>query len=402
MELNFFTNNIEFFIFIIILTIFLIIKRDKLEVQGKFPFFYILMYKTKLGLEKMKNWSKRHKKFLNFLTRTSFITAVSGIFLSVIFLIYQIFYILKNDITKGGGFVLPIKTASTSAPIIYVPFWYWIIALLVLVVVHEFAHGLIAEKLKIKIKSSGFAFLGLLLPIFPAAFVEPDEKILKKKKLKDQIAVFGAGSLSNFIFGILFLLLLFPTNILYQKTNNFEGLNFINSTQKSDFRKNNITQGLIIQVDNLTEPEKFTNYILKNKEIGKELTFKIKQEEKIKTLQAKYYKNENEEILIGINFDPKNIYEKTPKKNLKIFSIILEKITQLFKWISILNIGIGIMNLVPLWITDGGQITLALLKYKFKEEKAAKITNIISWFSLILIMFIIFPNILRKIIFLFS
>ena len=78
----------------------------------------------------------------------------------------------KPAASSGVGLVLPFKAKG----VFYVPFFYWIISIFVIAVVHEFSHGLIARANNIKVKSSGFAFLALLVPIIPAAFVEPDEK----------------------------------------------------------------------------------------------------------------------------------------------------------------------------------------------------------------------------------
>ena len=85
-------------------------------------------------------------------------------------------------------------------PVFYVPFWYWLIALFILAVVHEFAHGVIGERWGVRIKSSGFAFLGILAPIMPAAFVEPNEEDLAKKKWWQKIAVFGGRFSKQFDF----------------------------------------------------------------------------------------------------------------------------------------------------------------------------------------------------------
>ena len=51
-------------------------------------------------------------------------------------------------------------------------FTYWIIAIAIVAVFHEFAHGIFAKIRGIRLKSTGFGFLGPLL----AAFVEIDEK----------------------------------------------------------------------------------------------------------------------------------------------------------------------------------------------------------------------------------
>ncbi len=60
--LEFIQNNLPFFIFIAALSVFLYIKRKNLGVQGSFPYVYMTLYRTKLGLDKMDSWSKKHPK----------------------------------------------------------------------------------------------------------------------------------------------------------------------------------------------------------------------------------------------------------------------------------------------------------------------------------------------------
>src|SRR3989338_644264 len=84
-------------------------------------------------------------------------------------------------------------------------FLHWIISLFIIAIIHEFSHGVIARVYNIKIKSSGFAFLG---PI-PAAFVEPDEKKMEKSSAKAQLSILAAGSFSNILLALLVILILF-------------------------------------------------------------------------------------------------------------------------------------------------------------------------------------------------
>jgi membrane-associated protease RseP (regulator of RpoE activity) len=89
---------------------------------------------------------------------------------------------------------------------ITVPWHGWII-LVIILVIHEMSHGVQAFREKFRLKSLGVLFLGLL-PI--GAFVEPDEKELKKSKNDEKaLRVLGAGPISNILLAILASLLLF-------------------------------------------------------------------------------------------------------------------------------------------------------------------------------------------------
>lgn len=79
-------------------------------------------------------------------------------------------------------------------------------ALIVAMVIHEGAHGVVARSLGFPVKSSGLLFL-LFLPI--GAFVEVDEDALKAAKARDSGRILAAGAGVNFVLGVVFLLLLF-------------------------------------------------------------------------------------------------------------------------------------------------------------------------------------------------
>lgn len=79
-------------------------------------------------------------------------------------------------------------------------------ALIVAMVVHEGAHGIVARSLGIPVKSAGLLFF-LVIPV--GAFVEVDDEVLKAARARDSGRVLAAGAGVNFVIGIIALLLLF-------------------------------------------------------------------------------------------------------------------------------------------------------------------------------------------------
>jgi membrane-associated protease RseP (regulator of RpoE activity) len=393
MNLDFLFQNIEFFLFIAFLIIFLYFRRRKLEMQGPFPFLYILMYKTKLGLEKMDRWSKKHPRFYLYLAYLSFFIGTVGMILMFIFMFWQLGFIVENNIQSGGGLVLPIKTEDPSASkIFYVPFWYWLISLFVLAIVHEFAHGVIAQRFNIKIKSSGFAFLGLFIPLLPAAFVEPDEKSMSKKKKWKQIAVLGAGSTSNFIFGVIFLLMwIFLAGPFIDNTMEISEISFKGVDNRSSLNNFNITSGSIQTLNNIEDKEKILDK-LRNLSINEQLNVSLITNNITKNVILNpYFENSTNRTMLGIYNLNIELDNKEEYKLLGNTPLIFERI--LF-WLWLLNIGIGMMNLLPLWITDGGKISYLLFSYKFNETQSIKLFNLFSFMSLILIILTLWPSII--------
>lgn len=137
-------------------------------------------------------------------------------------LLIQTQLLATGQIETGPGILLPSPSsqASMGPGFFAVPFWYWIISIAVLVIVHEGMHGVMAAREKVRIKSLGWG----LLAVIPLAFVEPDEKQLQKQKTWKQLRVFAAGSFANFVVAFASLLLLafaasawfIPSGVAYQ------------------------------------------------------------------------------------------------------------------------------------------------------------------------------------------
>jgi membrane-associated protease RseP (regulator of RpoE activity) len=83
-------------------------------------------------------------------------------------------------------------------------FTYFLIALAIVAVSHEFSHGIFARLWKIKVLTTGLAFFG---PFF-GAFVEPDEKKMAKAPKFQQLSILGAGVFANVLMTILFALIM--------------------------------------------------------------------------------------------------------------------------------------------------------------------------------------------------
>ncbi len=88
----------------------------------------------------------------------------------------------------------------------YIPILYGWIGLVVGMVVHEGAHGVIARSLGLPVKNSGLILFMFVIPI--GAFVDIDEGVLKQASRSHSARIFAAGAGTNFVFAILCLLLL--------------------------------------------------------------------------------------------------------------------------------------------------------------------------------------------------
>jgi membrane-associated protease RseP (regulator of RpoE activity) len=98
----------------------------------------------------------------------------------------------------GPGSILLLPGINPLLPIVYG----WI-AIVVAIVVHEGAHGVIARNVDLRVKSSGLLFL-LFVPI--GAFVDVDEEQIKKANPRSALKVMAGGVGANIILAVVCLL----------------------------------------------------------------------------------------------------------------------------------------------------------------------------------------------------
>lgn len=289
-----------------------------------------------------------------------------------------------------------------------IPLVQGLIALFIVVVVHEFAHGVVSKLYKIRIKSSGLAILG---PI-PAAFVEPDEKALQKASPKKQLGMYAAGPFSNILLGILMIIIinlgLILTSVLYAPA----GV-VIYDFNQSDQRLQEFEKGEIIQY---LDEQKITTALslqqaLQNKTVNQTITIQTNNDVKQVTLIG----NPNNESIpyIGFTLDQHvqgqgalqpvldvikrpyfwvmgNPYDIRPDPLLGWLG------ASLMGWIYILTLGIGLVNLLPIGPVDGGRmIKLALEKY-FSQKTATRIWGYTSWILVAIIIILLIVPIVRN------
>jgi membrane-associated protease RseP (regulator of RpoE activity) len=154
----------------------------------------IIMWRTIRGRKFLDKLSRRRTFWRLYGNLAIAICTLSLIFMFLILVLgaYTAMSIRTDPVPLHHMLVLP-----GINPII--PLWYGIFALAIAIILHEFTHGILARRVKIKLKS-----LGVLLFIIPiGAFVEPDEKDMEKVNRRDRSRIFAGGLTTNIIFGLL-------------------------------------------------------------------------------------------------------------------------------------------------------------------------------------------------------
>jgi len=215
------------FLILFLAFVFFFLNRGKKNIKKE---GLLLLYRTSWGIKLINYVGRKYKKTLKFL---SYVSVTLGYFLMVVmvYLFGKIvwLYFFSKDIVQQIK-VPPIMPLFPYLPralnLDWLPpfyFTYWILILAIIAITHEFSHGIFASTEKVKIKKTGFGFFPFFLPIFLAAFVELDEKVLATKKKFTQLAVISAGTFANVLTAILFMIALalffslafIPTGVIY-------------------------------------------------------------------------------------------------------------------------------------------------------------------------------------------
>lgn len=372
--------------FFIIMGIFLIYKRKNIEIQKIFfPIIYFAMYRTRLGINAMEKIAKKYRKLLNVLSYISITIGFLGMILIVGSLIHNLWNIIMSPgAAPGVALVLPFKVKGGF----YVPFFYWIISIFLIALVHEFSHGIFAKHHGIKIKSSGFAFLNIIVPILPAAFVEPDEKQLRKSSRKKQLDVFSAGPFSNIVFAFIFLGILIalggPVSNILDNTG-VEITGYMDEGENYPAELAGIGIGEVIVKVNDNDIKKLEDFMASFNGTSPGDTMNIVTN--VNTYNAELIGNPSNlsKAMLGVMVQQKT--DVSPGfVGGKTVGLCIIWLLGLFYWLFVLNLGIGLFNLAPLGPIDGGRMLLIALEKYFSKERAKTIWKNVSFFVLMLVI----------------
>ncbi|TLY00964.1 MAG: hypothetical protein E6K95_07620 [Thaumarchaeota archaeon] len=304
---------------------------------------------------------------------------------------------------QGAALVQYIRSLTPTVNLLipginpYVPIVYGWLALIVALVVHEGAHGVVARSLGMPVKSAGLLFL-LILPI--GAFVEVDDKVLKVARARDSTRVLAAGAGINFVLAILSVALLF--NIVSTMTPASNGVGVLSVYQNStslyspadvagikpgDFilSINNVRIDSALNDSSLYRPGNRVNLTITRGFIGIQPITPSTLRQLVGTYVGDFTKTARPYICIPtlprcqdyVPFSDQYIgFYASP------FGGALPLVLNLLFWMYFINFNLAIFNSLPIYPLDGGQafdVTVkALGKGRLKETTLNRITTTIS------------------------
>lgn len=409
----------EFIVYIgIILLIYL--NRKKFEFQGK----VIALYRTKIGLKFMDSIATKYPKAVRGL-------GYAGVYFGYIVMILITGYVLFGlyqliFVPEAPAVLQPILPGiQLPGSDFKLPLFEGIVSLFIVVVIHEFSHGVVSRAHKIPVHNSGFVMFG---PI-PGAFVEPDEKKLTKAKDLKKLSVFAAGPWSNFITAfIVFLLIAHVFGPIDERISQPKGIIFSEFTPGSPGEisldtdvtyikfngENMTTYAHFAELYYNTEMENFyevfNNLSAKNRlelynyRVGDVVTFSTADKDYKLTLGSWPASKNGTQLRKGepyigtVSEYVLTDYENRGKWWMQVwrwvFGVVYNtsiKDLSVIQWIFILSLGLGAANLLPLGPVDGGRMLQVPLIRWFGEKKGNQIfikTSMII-FAIVIILVVI-------------
>jgi len=236
------------------------------------------------------------------------------------------------------------------------------------------SHAFVSRSANIRIKS--FGLISVL--VLPGAFVELDERQLKRASSFTKLKIYAAGSFANLlVFAMVWLVSTGLFNVFYFSGGvQFAGL--VANSPASSVR----LHGVIDQINNvqISSVNDFENFINK---IGPDTPLTIKTSDGTFSLTTTASPSDSTKAFIGIS--GASTYSQV-KNSYSYFAGKIDWIFQLFGWLILLNFGIGLMNLLPMKPLDGGLIYEEIMKIIFGKPKPEYIRALsILTFALILI-----------------
>lgn len=376
---NFDTLSAVAFLLVIL---FLILKyRKKLDFQpmlriGKVPLVYAVLWKTKFGISFMDRIGSKYRELVKLIGYCFIGFGFFGmilISLNILYLLLKLF-ITPRETAEGVSLVLPLTNIPGLG---YLSFWHFLITLFITILIHEFAHGIVARAHNVPVNSSGLGVFSLVLPIFPLAFVEPDEKKLQKDKDIVQYSIFAAGPMINIFFALIILLFM---NLVLAPVDNAVthpvGISFTGLMENYSAAEAGMKPGMIINSVNGTEVLDYTAFSKGVGTLNSGDQILLGSANGTFLITAKPAKDNPDNAYIGI-LGVQN--ERRINARFEPFDGTYFWFRGLIRWLFLINLAIGLMNLLPLMVTDGGRmLKTALDKVIGDSEKANKLWTFVG------------------------
>ena len=381
LELDFITQNSIIYVLIAWVVIVVVAKGLRLERYGFDIKAYSLTYKNKSVNSALLKMLSRTRRGIRVFADVSVVAGFIMMGFAFWFLINNVsnFFVAQNEFLELTPLIPGVTLTSASS------IAYFLLSIPIVLVIHEGAHGIVAALEKIRIKTGGFA---IFIAMF-AGFVEPDEEEFGKAKKISKLRVIGAGATSNVIFAFAlgailltnpFFAMVLPEPLLSTFYDLPEGVLVLSIIENSGAEKAGLmANDIITSIDDIRifsaadfpslSPGEIANVsVLRD---GQPLNFDV---------EITPAQDDPERGLIGIMRD--NTFAYKPVMNFIEWND--PNVSMFLLWLWMISFFIGIINMLPLPILDGGKFIHTIIDKRISDDAANKIMWGIYAFTLAL------------------
>jgi membrane-associated protease RseP (regulator of RpoE activity) len=341
-----------------ILNIAYSMKRDYFESKG-FKLYYglVLVYRRRKNI-----------KEYSFVRKASYVSIALFIISLIMF-----YYSMILGILAHLGYVSQVLQPKLLIPGINIlgdDILFFIIAVVLSAIIHEYSHAYMARSHNVPVKNLGFAILFFI----PVAFTEIDEEKMRNVSVRVKASILSAGPASNLVLGIIFLLLLgviiSPYGILIKEVTSI-------GNTPSLAQRYGLGKYMIIEYINDTPAtlDVLKKYMEINNTVYVKLTV-LRPDNKITNIIVKKPANTSK---LGIFAFIAPREELVNSIGVIGSYILLETVF----WLMLVNLGLAIINAAPIFVSDGGRIIY--------EALGVRAGNIINTISIIILIIALIP-----------
>jgi len=338
----------------------------------------LIIRRWKRGQYVMDKWIFSHRKFLEIVGT---IGIVVGLIAAVVGLAAIIWLTTLNQqavspvLPTVGGFEYP-------AGVIGVPFWFWIVSIFVILTVHEPMHAIFARLAGVPVRSWGVMTF-FVLPL--GAFVDPDMKKVSRLSLSQKLRIFAGGSFGNFVTGAVVAVVLFVmASTMFVQV-------FVQSTIPNTPAAEAGVEGKLLSVNGI-ETRNVTELGMVLREVPAGSTVEVATESGTYQVVTAELPKGGEGSYLGLSFGTRMVVREA----YSAWNDVIFTLYQLFYWLFIFNVGIGIFNMLPMKPFDGGHMFEAIFARFFGDKFARTAIHVTSFVVLGIILINVFGTNLIK------
>lgn len=324
-----------------------------------------LLIRTKRFNNFLKRVAKKYARFWRIIGNISIFVGFILMFASIgLFLFTLIDFFLPDPVVSGNGPTIGIIIPGVT--ISFRTFLYLIIPLLLTLLPHEFAHGVVSHADDVELKSTGLLFFA----IFFGAFVEPDEESLTNSSFNTKMRTFAAGIFPNVLLGLITIpMLIYSPAITAPLYDPADGVLIYEVSDNSPASFVRLERGEVIMNINQTymaNVSDFSNYMAVTKP---QQLIQVNTSKGFYNIQLASNPSNETKGYLGVS-----VVQNTDPKTGLFGKFFPYKFTEQISWIVVVSFGSVLFNVLPIpYFLDGDKLLSSFLAKYFKNQKVAHI-----------------------------